>query len=254
MIIAIANQKGGVGKTTTAVTIADGLARLGKSVLLVDLDSQGNVSDSLGIDPGGDLNRALGNGLYLDEVAIVMPNRPLRVVRSDKSTAVLKNTLAGVDFREYALSNALDGYSSEYVILDCAPSIDILHTAALVAADYLLIPTRLDQFSVKGVVEVLRTLSAVNNHVPYSGCHCAGIIPTFFDRVSNETQEQLENLVRVFPQLVMPVIPVDVTCRKAHRAGVSLPEYAPNCRAMVGYKNNPGGYQAIIDRIIRGLE
>lgn len=248
-IIAIANQKGGVGKTTTAVTIADGLARMGKSVMLVDLDPQGNVADSLGVDPGGDLNRAISNNMKLQDVAINVHDG-LDIVRSDKTTVILKSNLAGMDFREYVLVNALENDNHDYVIFDCAPSIDVLHTAALVAADYLIVPTRLDQFSVKGVVEVLRTLSSIRRF-SNSGCEVGGIIPTFYDRQTVETQEQLENLVSVFGELVYPVVPVDTNCRKAHRAGKTLFEFAPKCRALVGYPELPCGYMAVINRILK---
>jgi chromosome partitioning protein len=249
MIIAIANQKGGVGKTTTAVTIADGLARLGKSVLLVDLDPQGNVADSLGIDPGGDLQRAISNNLSLQSVAVKV-NECLSVVRSDKTTVILKSNLAGMDFREYVLDNSLAECRADYVILDCAPSMDVLHTAALVAADYLVVPTRLDQFSVKGVVEVLRTLSSIRRF-SNSACEIGGIVPTFYDRQTTETQEQLENLVSVFGELVYPVVPVDTVCRKAHRAGKTLFEFAPKCRALIGYPELPCGYTSVINRILK---
>ncbi len=247
-VIAIANQKGGVGKTTTAVTIAYGLARLGKSVLLVDLDPQGNVADSLGLEPGGDLNAAIGNLLPLYKQAV--PYNGLDVVRSDKTTVLLKANLSGMDFREYVLDNALLDDNHDYVIFDCAPSVDILHTAALVASDYLLVPTRLDQFSVKGVVEVLRTLSSIR-YYSKSVCEAAGIIPTFYDRQTTETQEQLENLAAVFGELVYPVVPVDTNCRKAHRDGKTLWEYAPKCRALYGYPELPCGYNAVLARVLK---
>ena len=152
-ILAILNQKGGVGKTTTAVTLASGLAKKGMQVLLIDLDTQGNVADSLGLPAGDDLRRLLSPELHcpLDQVVTPSGLDHLDVIRSDKSTTALKQVLAGVTLREYILIDALQHSGYEVIILDCAPSVDLLHFAALVAADYLLIPTRLDKLAVNGV-------------------------------------------------------------------------------------------------------
>ena len=110
IIIAILNQKGGVGRTTTAVTLASGLAKDGRRVLLVDLDTQGNVADSLGLPHGDDLRRMLSPNLRCSLEQVVIPSglEHLDVIRSDKSTTALKQILAGVTLREYILADALE--------------------------------------------------------------------------------------------------------------------------------------------------
>ena len=268
--IALSNQKGGVGKTTSAVTFAAGFARLGMRTLLVDLDSQGNVADCLGMPPGRELARLL-NPMAPEELArCVVPSgrKNLDVIRSDKTTAALKTALAGMDFREFALAKALDldltpelstthpspGRGGEYdvCILDCAPSVDVLHTASLVAADWLVIPTRLDQLAVKGVRDLLVSMSEVHR-LRRSVCQCAGILPTFYDRVTWESQQQLEHLVEQFKKFVLMPIPLDTVCREASRAGKTLYEYAPECRAMRGAKvgaKMAGGYMAALERLL----
>jgi chromosome partitioning protein len=155
--IAILNQKGGVGKTTTAVMLASGFARKGCQVLLVDLDTQGNVADSLGIPQSDDLRRLLSPDLHqpLDQAATSSGLERLCVIRSEKSTAGLKQTLAGMTLREYILADALEAADYDLIFLDCAPSVDVLHFASLVAADYLIIPTRLDKLAVNGVRDAL---------------------------------------------------------------------------------------------------
>jgi len=193
--IAILNQKGGVGKTTTTVTLASGLAREGCHVLLVDLDTQGNVADSLGLPSGDELRQLLLPDLQcsLDQAIIPSGQVRLDVIRSNKTTATLKQSLAGLTLREYVLNDALDGATHDVIFLDCPPSVDLLHFAALVAADYLLIPTRLDKLAVNGVRDALQTLAAMKR---ISRCEIAGVLPTFYERVTVESHEQLNHLPR----------------------------------------------------------
>ena len=219
-IIAIANQKGGVGKTTTAVTLAHGLARLDEKVLLVDLDTQGNAADALGVEGGSDLYDWLMDGCMLENTEA----RPgLDLIRSDKTTATLKVTLATMPDQHRILQKIWDDYEAthDWAILDCAPSVDILNIAALWAADWLIIPTRLDQFAIKGVVEMMNSLAAVKAATK-SKCELAGIVPTFYDRVTNESQEQLVNLAGAFNGVVWAPVPQDNICRIANRQGRTI--------------------------------
>ncbi len=251
MIIAVANQKGGVGKTVTAVTLAHGAALRGKMVLLVDLDPQGNVSDSLGLEEENELIHFLEGDSY--EVKYGREN--LSVIRSDKRTAAYKNILAGRDYRELTIIENLETWKKttwhnwfDLIFLDCAPSIDVLQVAALTAADYLIIPTKLDQFAVKGILEVLRSMAAVNKR----GGHLtlAGVVPTFYERTTKESQSQLESLAAQFESAIWPLIPQDVTIRQANRAGQSLWEYAPACRAITGIDGIGGGYASVLNRLL----
>jgi chromosome partitioning protein len=250
-IFAILNQKGGVGKTTTAVTLASGLARMGCRVLLIDLDTQGNVADSLGLSPGDDLRRLLSPDLRCSLEQAITPSRldHLDIIRSDKSTTALKQTLAGVTLREYVLADVLQDSGYDVIALDCAPSVDLLHFAALVAADYLLIPTRLDKLAINGVRDALQTLAALKR---ISHCQVAGILPTFYERVTLESHEQLVHLAQTFGRLVLPPIPQDTQCRVASRYGKTLWEHEPNAKALIGYDQGGkhiGGYIQVLERV-----
>lgn len=250
-ILAILNQKGGVGKTTTAVTLASGLAKTGLRVLLVDLDTQGNVADSLGLPPGDDLRRMLSPDPQcpLDQAITPSGVERLDVIRSNKSTLALKQTLAGVTLREYVLADVLQGSGYDVILLDCAPSVDLLHFAALVAADYLLIPTRLDKLALNGVRDAMETLVALKR---ISRCQVAGILPTFYERVTLESHEQLVHLAQTFGRLVLPPIPQDTQCRVASRYGKTLWEHEPNAKALIGYDQGSkhiGGYIQLLERV-----
>jgi chromosome partitioning protein len=161
----------------------------------------------------------------------------------------LKQTLAGVTLREYILADVLQGSGYDVVALDCAPSVDLLHFAALVASDFLLIPTRLDKLAVNGVRDALQTLAALKR---ISHCQVAGILPTFYERVTLESHEQLVHLAQTFGRLVLPPIPQDTQCRVASRYGKTLWEHEPNAKALIGYDQGSkhiGGYIQVLDRV-----
>jgi len=249
--IAVVNQKGGVAKTTTSVTLAHGLALRGHKVLLIDLDPQGNVSDCLGLPAGNDLFALLtpGSNTKLADGVYPSGRTNLNVVRSDQRTSPLKIILAAMDMREYALDTLLQDHDYDVVILDSAPSVDVLMTAAIIASDYLLVPARPEQLSLKGIRDLLKSLTTLQR---YTTCVLGAVLPTFYDRTTNESLLQLRHLVETFGESVWPPIPQDTSCREASRTGKTLWEYAPKSRAMTGYPDRNthiGGYVQALDRM-----
>jgi chromosome partitioning protein len=159
-IITIANQKGGVGKTTTAVTMAHGLALCGQRILLVDLDPQGHVAFSLGLPKAPGFYRLIVDEEPIEKVAV--PTREnLEIIPGDKHTEKAKRTIIISNFPTETIGRALKGAEYDVVILDLAPSLDVLHVSALMASDWVLIPTKLDAMAIDGVNEVLRSMGEV---------------------------------------------------------------------------------------------
>ena len=231
-VFALANQKGGVAKTTTAVTIADGLARRGLRTLLVDLDPQGHVAFALGLAKSPGLYRLICLKEPLHNV--IQHARPnLDILPGDKQTEKVKRQITLSDFRESILLDLLDQTDYQAVVLDLAPSFDVLHVNGLVAADWVLIPTRLDAMAVDGVKEILFTMAEVSrrghNFEGYS------VLPTFFDRTTRETLAQFKEIVKTFGARVWPPIPQDTRVREASAYGKTLWEYSPGSPAMAGY-------------------
>ncbi len=254
MIVSIINQKGGVGKTTTAVTLAHGLAMRGYRTLLIDLDPQGNTGDCLGLEAGNDLFPLLTPGAKIPlEKGVVQARERLDVIRSDKGTSVLKVMVSAMEMREFVLDNLLKGHGYDVILLDVAPSVDVLMHAAIVASHYLLIPTRLDQLSIKGIRELVDSLESLKR---ITTCEVGAILPCFYDRTTKESYKQMKTLVGAFRQLVWPPIPQDTACRVSSRLGKTLWEYAPKTRAIVGYPDKTttiGGYKQALDLLEKNL-
>lgn len=251
--LAIVNQKGGVGKTTTAVTMAHGLSRYGKRTLLVDLDAQGNCADALGIKKRPGLYQLLiANGGHhaISETGRV----GLDLIMGDKTTVEAKTILAGKSFRESALRRALSDFTDAYdvAILDVAPGVDLLQIAALVACDGFIIPVALDHLAVIGAGDALATVAALAE-AGAAGARFLGLLPTLWERTTKESHEQLATLANLYSKAVWPPIPQDVKAREAPAYGQTLWEYAPGSRAIVGVEINGkriGGYAAALQRLM----
>jgi len=249
-IISFANQKGGVGKTTSAITLASGLAAQGLKTLLVDLDPQGHVAFALGLEKAPGLYRLV----CLDEPLrqVVTEARPnLDILPGDKRTEKVKRQIAVSDFRETILADTLRAGSYDAILIDMAPSLDVLHINGLVASDYVVIPTRLDALAIDGVKEILMTMGEVTQRgFPFEG-YC--ILPTFFDRTTRETLTQFREITHTFRTRVWPPIPQDTRVRESAAYGQTLWEYAPDSPAVRGFfdgHQRVGGYIQILDRLL----
>ena len=238
-IISIANQKGGVGKTTTAVHVAHWFALEGYRVLLVDFDAQGHACLSLGIEKADGLFRLMVNDHTIPDVAIeARPN--LHLIQSDKTTNRIKYFMSDQPMREFMIANKLSEAESFYdlVIIDQAPGSDLLQIGSLIASDSLIVPTRMDQLALDSVLEIISSARALGSFPNVDPPQLIGVLPNEFDLVTKETLQNVERLQKaVGNSLVLPPIPRDTSVREASSRGMSLWEYAPTSRAAIGYEN-----------------
>jgi chromosome partitioning protein len=249
-VFSFANQKGGVGKTTSAVNISAGIARRGFRTLLIDLDPQGHVAFSFGIDKRPGLYRLICLDEPLHSLTINVRDN-LDILPGDKMTEKVKRQITLSDFRETILLDLLNKTDYDCVFIDMAPSMDVLHVNGLVASDWVIIPTRLDAMAVDGVKEILRTMGEVTQRgYPFWGY---SILPTFFERTTRETLVQFREIISAFGSHVWPPVPKDTRIREAAAYGQTAWEYSPNSAGIQGYQNKNkmiGGYQQIIAKLL----
>ncbi|MBU0973910.1 MAG: ParA family protein [Proteobacteria bacterium] len=254
-VFTVLNEKGGVGKTTTVIHLAHGMALLGYKTLIIDSDGQGNASLNLGLPRGDDLYTLIlqAGARTLSDTVFKTGRANLDVLRSDPTTADLKVKLSRLnDDRQYVISTILENNTYDVVFIDCPPSVDVLMPASVVAADYLIIPTTCTQNSVIGMQDLMDQLNALKE---FTTCEIAGILPTRVDLVKTEGLMQLKNIYDLYPQWLWSPIPQDANCEKLERIGMTFWEYMPKTRAMVGFDNGEkikgGGYIHTLKHILR---
>lgn len=237
-IITIANQKGGVAKTTTAVILAHGLAIRGHQTLLLDLDPQGQCASALGLlqEPG--VFNLLVGGQHLADVTRTTGRANLTLIPGDKRTATAQIVLNAEGFNlamirnelRPALRNGLDT-----VIIDTAPSVGGLQEAALFAADLVVIPTAVDYLATEGVAGVIETLLTLEKKQGWQGA-VLGVLPTFYDDITNESAATLADLRETFGTgVILQPIHRATVLRECASEGVTIWEKAAKSRAAAEY-------------------
>lgn len=237
-VVAVLNQKGGTGKTTTSVSVAAGLARRGHRTLLVDVDAQGNVASSLGLRPHRTLYHVLVDGLAAER-AIVRARKDLDVLLSDQTLAAAELDLVAAKDRSRVLERSLQGVCTsddayEFVLLDCAPSLSLLNQNALVFADEVLIPVSCDYLALVGVKQILRTLRHVNE-VLLHPVEVTGVLPTLFDKRNRISKESVDALRSYFGDKVLPPVRINARLTEAPSHSKTIFEYAPDSHGAKDY-------------------
>jgi chromosome partitioning protein len=240
-IIAVANQKGGVGKTTTTINLGVALADLGQRVLIVDGDPQANATSGLGVTTG-QINASiydvvvLGRALNEARIATMVPN--LDLIPSTIALAGAEIELVGLARREmrlrYALE-ALDGHTDDYILIDCPPSLGLLTVNAVVAAHSLLVPIQCEYYALEGLGLITHTLELLRRELNPT-LKVEGIVLTLHDPRLTLSTQVVEEVRRRFPDETMDtIVPRNVRLSEAPSHGLPISRYDPTCKGATAY-------------------
>jgi chromosome partitioning protein len=246
-VIAVANQKGGVGKTTTAVNIGASLAEFGATVLVIDLDPQGNASTALGIDRHAEIVSiydVVVGAAELEDTVLESPENPrLLCSPSTLDLAGSEIELVTMEAREYRLKRALDRYLASsagsevhYVVIDCPPSLGLLTVNALVAATEVMIPIQCEYYALEGVSQLVRNVELVTGHLNPS-LALSTIVLTMFDGRTNLAHQVVADVREHFPQQTLEtIIPRSVRVSEAPSYGQTVIAYDRGSPGAVAYQ------------------
>ncbi|MFZ5391415.1 MAG: ParA family protein [Patescibacteria group bacterium] len=240
-IIALVNQKGGVGKTTTAVNLAAYFAQAGRRVLLVDIDPQGNASAGVGVNSQAEVPNVYHVLLEPDRIKEVIQktsyeNLSILPAQADLAGAAVE--LVGADSREYKLKQALSkvGEDYDYVLIDCPPSLGLLTVNGLAAADQVLIPIQAEYYALEGLGQLMNTVNLIQEHLNNS-LDILGALVTMYDSRNRLANAVVQELKSHFPnKLFMTMIPRNVRLAEAPSYGQPVMVYDAASRGAEAYK------------------
>ncbi len=244
-IIAVANQKGGVGKTTTAINLSACLAEIGQKVLVIDMDPQGNTTSGIGLDKNN-----IENTIYdvmleecsLSDVKLSTCVKGLEVVPANINLTGAEIELIGKDGREYILKKEIDNIKEQYdfIIIDCPPSLNIITVNALTASDTVLVPIQCEYFALEGLQQLIYTIDLVQKGLN-EDLELEGIVFTMYDARTNLSPEVVEAVKNIVKELNIKVdyyaiIPRNVRLGEAPSHGLPIHLYDPKSKGSESYE------------------
>ncbi|MCP4051286.1 MAG: ParA family protein [bacterium] len=243
-VISVTNQKGGVGKTTTAINLASYLSENGSKTLIVDMDPQANATSGVGINKDRVRETVydllLGNlSGDLEKVLYPTPFENLHIVPSSKELAGAEIELVSIVSRETLLKNSLTKLRKyyEYIIIDCPPSLGLLTVNSLVASDKVIIPVQCEYFALEGIAGLINTLTLVKDSCN-PDLEICGIVLTMFDKRTALNKQVVENARLYFNDLIFEtVVPRNIRLTEAPSHGLPIALYSPDSRGAMAYKN-----------------
>lgn len=238
-VIAIANQKGGVGKTTTAVNLSAILAKKGKKVLMIDMDPQGNATSGLGIDKNVNFSiyDVIINEVEIENTVIQTMVKNLELCPSNINLAGAEVELVSMEAREYKLKERIDNQKDkyDYIIIDCPPSLGLVTLNAFTASDSVLIPVQCEYYALEGLGQLLNTIDLVKEHFN-ENLEIEGALLTMFDIRTNLSNQVVQEVNKYFENKVYKnVIPRNVKLSEAPSYGMPISVYDARSKGAKAY-------------------
>lgn len=251
-VIAVANQKGGVGKTTTVINLSACLAEKGKKVLVIDIDPQGNTSSGLGVDKNNAENTVyelLLGECELDDCIMKDVYDGLSVVPANVNLAGAEIELIGIPEQHYILKKYIEAVREEYdfIIIDCPPSLNTLTVNAMSAADSVLVPIQCEYYALEGLSQLIHTIELVKARMN-EGLYIEGVVFTMYDARTNLSLQVVENVKDTLKQnIYKTIIPRNVRLAESPSHGVPINIYDSKSAGAEGYR-------ALADEVIESRE